>query len=72
MKPAEFFCNIKVKSSHKVLIVFHDINNYDSHLIIQEMEKFYLKVNLILNGLERYRILNINIKFFIRYFRGHR
>ena len=66
MKPAEFFCNIKVKSSHKVLIVFHNINNYDSHLIIQEMDKFNLKVNLILNGLERYMTLNINIKFFIR------
>ena len=37
-------CNINVKLNHKsILIVFHNLNNYDWHLIIQELCKFNLK-----------------------------
>ena len=27
-------CNINLKSNHKIIIVFHNLKNYDSHLII--------------------------------------
>ena len=30
-------CNIKVKLNHKILMVFHNLRNYDSHLIMQEV-----------------------------------
>ena len=39
--------------NHKVL-VFHHIKNFDCHLIMQELGKFTLKINVIPNGLEKY------------------
>ena len=30
-------CNIKVNLNHKIPIVFHNLKNYDSHLIMQEV-----------------------------------
>ena len=33
-------CNTKVKLNHKIPIVFHNLKNYDSHLIMQELGKF--------------------------------
>ena len=36
--------------------------NYDAHLIMQELGKFYLKINVIPNGLEKYMSFSINNK----------
>ena len=55
--PANRDCNI-----HKRPIVFHNLKNYDSHLIMQELGKFNLKINFIPNGLEKYMSFNINNK----------
>ena len=55
-------CNIKVKFNHKTPIVFQNLKNYDSHLIMQELGKFDLKINIILNGSEKYMIFNISYK----------
>ena len=38
-------CNIKVKFNHKTPIVFQNLKNYDSHLIMQELGKFDLKMD---------------------------
>ena len=38
-------CNIKVKFNHKTPIVFQNLKNYDSHLIMQELSKFDLKMD---------------------------
>ena len=54
-------CNINVKSNHKIP-VFHNLKDYDSHLIMQELGKFSLKINVILNGLEKYMSFSINNK----------
>ena len=35
-------CNINVKLNHKIAVVFHNLKNYDSPLIKQELGKFYL------------------------------
>ena len=35
-------CNINVKLNHKTLVVFHNVKNYDSHHIMQELSKFNL------------------------------
>ena len=32
-------CNINVKFNHEIHVVFHNLNNYDSHLIMQELGK---------------------------------
>ena len=63
-------CIINVKLIHKIHVVFHNLKNYDSHLIMQEMGKFNLKVNVIPSGLETYMIFSINEKLtFINSFR---
>ena len=41
--------NIKVKLDHKIPIVFHNLKNYDSHLITQKLGKLNLKLNFIPN-----------------------
>ena len=47
-------CNINVKLNHKIAVVFHNIQNYDLNLIMQEVGKFNLKIHVIPNGLEKY------------------
>ena len=41
---------------------FHNLKNYDSHLIMQELNKFNLKINVIPNGLEKFMSFSINNK----------
>ena len=38
----------------KVLVVFHNLSGYDSHLIFYELDKFDVKIDVIPNGLEKY------------------
>ena len=56
-------CNINVKLNHKTPVVFHVLKNYDSHLIMQELGRFNLKISVIPNGLEKYMSVTINNKF---------
>ena len=51
---AHWSCTINFKLTKKVPIIFHNLRSYDSHLIMQEIDKFDLKVNVIPNGLEKY------------------
>ena len=55
-------CNINLKLNHKMPFVFHKLKNYCSHLIMQELDKFNLKINIIPNGLEKYMRFTINNK----------
>ena len=55
-------CNINVKLNHKNSVVFHNLKNYDLHLIMQELGKFSLKISVIPNGLEKYMSFSINSK----------
>ena len=48
-----------LKLNQKLPVVSHNLKNYDSHLIIQELGKFNLKINIIPNGLEKYMSFNI-------------
>ena len=40
--------------------MFHNLKNYDSHLIMQELGKFNLKINVVPNGLGKYMDFSIN------------
>ena len=42
-------CIINVKLNHKIPIVLHNLKNYDSHLIVQKLGKFDLKINVMPN-----------------------
>ena len=55
-------CNINLRLNPKILVVFHNLKNYDSHLIMQELGKFNLKINVIPNGLEKYMRFTVNNK----------
>ena len=54
--------NVKTKLNNKTSIVFHNLKNYNSHLIMQELGKFHFKTNVISNGLEKYMTFNIHNK----------
>ena len=43
--------------------MFHNLKNYDSHLVMQELGKFNLKISVIPNGLEKYMNFTISNKF---------
>ena len=47
-------CNLNLKLTKKVPVIFHNLKNYDSHLILNELDKFDVKVKVIPNGLEKY------------------
>ena len=57
---AHWNCNINVKISKKVLVIFHNLKGYDSHLIFKELSKFDCKVSVIPNGLEKYMTFTLN------------
>ena len=38
--------------NHTNSVVFHNLKNYHSHLFMQELGKFNLKINVMPNGLE--------------------
>ena len=55
-------CNINLKSNQKIPVAFRNLKNHDSHVIMQKLDKFNLKINVIPNGLEKYISFTINIK----------
>ena len=46
----------------KIPVEFHNLRNYDIHVIVQELGKFNLKIDGIPNGLEKYISFTINNK----------
>ena len=55
-------CSTNLKLNHKIPVAFHNLKKYDSHLILQELGKFSLKISVIPNGLEKYMSFTINNK----------
>ena len=50
---AHWSCNINLKISKKLVVIFHNLRGYDSHLIFKEMSKFNCSISVIPNGLEK-------------------
>ena len=50
-------CNINLKLNHKTPNALSNLKNCDSHLIVEELGKFNLKISVVPNGLEKYMIL---------------
>ena len=57
---ADFSCNANLKITKKVPIIFHNLREYDSHLIIKQISNFDLRLDVISNGLEKHMALIIN------------
>ena len=52
--------HFNLKLTKKVPVIFLNLRGYDSHLIMQEIGKFDVKVSVIPNGLEKYMAFTIN------------
>ena len=57
---AHWSCNVNLKMSKNVPVIFHNLRGYDSRLIIKEMGKFDVKGSVVPNGLEKYMAFTIN------------
>ena len=57
---AHFSCNANCKLSKNIPVIFHNLKDYDSHLIIKEISKFDVKVSVIPSGLEKYMAFTVN------------
>ena len=61
---AHWSCNNNIKLTRNVSVTFHNLRGYDKHLIMPEIGKFYVKVNVISNRLEKYMTFTINNNLF--------
>ena len=57
---AHWSSNINIKLTRKVPVIFHDLRSCDRYLIMQEIGKFDVKVNVIPNESEKYMAFTIN------------
>ena len=57
---AHWGCNINLKLTKKIPVIFHNLRGYDSHLIMKEISEFDVKVSVIPNGLGKYMAFTIN------------
>ena len=57
---AHWSCNVNPKLKQNVPVILHSSRSFGSHLIIQEIDKFDLKVSVIPNGLQKCMAITIN------------
>ena len=62
---AHFSCNVNLKITKKVSVIFHNLRGYDSHLIMKEINNFDVIIDVIPNSLEKCMafIINRNLAF---------
>ena len=57
---AHWSCNINLKLTKKAPAIFHSLKGYGSHLIMQEIGSFDVKISVKPIGLEKYTAFTIN------------
>ena len=57
---AHWSCYINLKLPKSVPVTFHNLKGYESHLIMQEIGRFDVKISFIPNELEKYMAFTIN------------
>ena len=58
---AHYVYNVNLEITKNVLVIFHNLKGYDSHLIFKELSKFNgLKISVIPNGLKKYMSFTLN------------
>ena len=62
---AHWSCNVNLKLSKKILVIFQNLKGYDSHLKVKEISTFDVKVSVIPKGLEKYMAFTINKVWFL-------
>ena len=61
---AYWSCNTNLKLTSKVPAIFHDLKGYSSHLIMQEIRTFDVKITVMPYGLEKHMTFAIH-KIFV-------
>ena len=52
---------MNLKLTKNVFIIFHSLKGYDSHLIMNKIRKFNVKVDVMPNGFEKYMAFTVFI-----------
>ena len=60
-------CNINLKITKKVPVIFHNLKGYNSHLIFKELSKFNCEISVMPNGLEKYKSFTLNNNIFKKF-----
>ena len=47
-------CSVNLRLTKKVLVIFHNLRDCDSHLTMQGIDKFDVKISVIPIGLEKH------------------
>ena len=55
-----FMYKVYLTLNKKVPAIFHNLKGYDNNLIINEIGKFNVKVDVIPNRLEKYMVVTMN------------
>ena len=53
-------CNVNLKLTKKVPVIFLNLRGYDCHLTFNELDEFDVKTDVIPNGLEKYMAFFLN------------
>ena len=53
-------CNINVELNTKVPVIFHNLTGSDNYLILCELHKFSVKIDVMPNGLEKFMTFFLN------------
>ena len=58
---AHSVCNVNYRVSEKIPVIFHNLKNYDGHLIVQELGKYVGKkrISVIAKDMEKYMTFSI-------------
>ena len=54
---AHWDCNINFQLTKNASVIFRNLRGYDSYLIFNELDKLYVQIDVITNGLEKYMVL---------------
>ena len=53
-------CNINLRLSKKLPITFHNLQEYDGHIIFKELNNFDIDIDVIPKGIDRYMGIIVN------------
>src|SRR5271165_1699195 len=56
-------CNLQMKLTRKIPVVFHNLRGYDSHMLMQELGRFNKKINIIPNNMEKYMSFSVGSEY---------
>ena len=52
-------CNLQLRLTHTIPVIFHNLRGYDSHLLLQELGRFEREINVIPNNMEKYMSFSV-------------